>query len=286
MFRERGGSSTFARHAFNELIAFIAGWAILIDYLIVIALAAISVPHYLEPISADLAEPGWEIGVAGAVIVAACVLNILNITGRGRERAAGRPRPRRPRPAAGGDRRRRARGLAPRPPHRPARPLHRPELQRHRLRGGGRDARLRRDRGRLRPRPRHRRRAARPEADRLARRDRGAARLRRDGGDRADGGAGGRRPARARRPRSAASSSRRRCSASSPPTTRPGSPTRCAGWSRWSPRRSCSGRRPPRCSASPATSTRWRSTARSPAGWASSNSRHATPARGDRDLAA
>ena len=52
MFRERGGSSTFARHAFNELIAFIAGWAILIDYLIVIALAAISVPHYLAPISA------------------------------------------------------------------------------------------------------------------------------------------------------------------------------------------------------------------------------------------
>ena len=62
MFRERGGSSSFARHAFNELIAFIAGWAILIDYLIVIALAAISVPHYLEPISGGFAEPGWEIG--------------------------------------------------------------------------------------------------------------------------------------------------------------------------------------------------------------------------------
>ncbi len=50
MFRERGGSSTFARHAFNELISFIAGWAILIDYVIVIAAAAISVPHYLTPI--------------------------------------------------------------------------------------------------------------------------------------------------------------------------------------------------------------------------------------------
>ncbi|HEX3609863.1 MAG TPA: universal stress protein [Solirubrobacterales bacterium] len=86
MLRERGGSSSFARHAFNELVAFIAGWAILIDYLIVAALAAISVPHYLEPISADLSEAGWEIGVAGAVIVAACVLNVLNITGRGRER--------------------------------------------------------------------------------------------------------------------------------------------------------------------------------------------------------
>jgi APA family basic amino acid/polyamine antiporter len=87
MFRERGGSSTFARHAFNELIAFIAGWAILIDYLIVIALAAISVPHYLEPVWGGFSKPGWEIGIAAAVIAAACVLNILNITGRGRGRS-------------------------------------------------------------------------------------------------------------------------------------------------------------------------------------------------------
>jgi len=86
MIRERGGSSSFARHAFNELIAFIAGWAILIDYLIVAALAAISVPHYLEPINADFARPGWEIGIASLVIVSACVLNALNITGRGRVR--------------------------------------------------------------------------------------------------------------------------------------------------------------------------------------------------------
>ena len=56
MFRERGGSSTFARHAFNELISFIAGWAILIDYLIVIAAAAITVPHYLTPISEEFGE--------------------------------------------------------------------------------------------------------------------------------------------------------------------------------------------------------------------------------------
>ncbi len=87
MFRERGGSSTFARHAFNELIAFIAGWAILIDYLIVIALAAISVPHYLEPISGDFAQPGWEIGIGAAVIALVSVLNILNVTGRERQGA-------------------------------------------------------------------------------------------------------------------------------------------------------------------------------------------------------
>jgi APA family basic amino acid/polyamine antiporter len=87
MFRERGGSSSFARHAFNELIAFIAGWAILIDYLIVLALAALSVPHYLEPISGDLSHSGWEIGIAAAVIALVCVLNILNVSGRGRQRS-------------------------------------------------------------------------------------------------------------------------------------------------------------------------------------------------------
>jgi APA family basic amino acid/polyamine antiporter len=85
MFRERGGSSTFARHAFNELVAFIAGWAILIDYLIVIALAALSVPHYLAPVTSDFTLPGWEIGMGAAVIVAVCGLNILNITGRERQ---------------------------------------------------------------------------------------------------------------------------------------------------------------------------------------------------------
>ena len=63
MFNERGGSNTLARHAFNELVSFIAGWAILIDYVIVIALAAITVPHYLAPISGR--SRGRERGGAG-----------------------------------------------------------------------------------------------------------------------------------------------------------------------------------------------------------------------------
>jgi APA family basic amino acid/polyamine antiporter len=89
MFRERGGSSSFARHAFNELIAFIAGWAILLDYLIVIALAAISVPHYLTPISSHFDDTGPEIAIAAAVIAGSVVLNIFNVTGRGRQRSLG-----------------------------------------------------------------------------------------------------------------------------------------------------------------------------------------------------
>jgi APA family basic amino acid/polyamine antiporter len=87
MFRERGGSSAFARHAFNELVAFIAAWAILLDYLIVIALAAISVPHYLVPIWSGFDDKGAEIIVAAIVIFGACSLNIFNVTGRGQQRS-------------------------------------------------------------------------------------------------------------------------------------------------------------------------------------------------------
>jgi APA family basic amino acid/polyamine antiporter len=86
MLRQRGGSATFARHAFNELISFIAGWAILIDYLIVIAAAAITVSHYLTPISGDFGGGDAELAVAALVIALAAILNIADITGRNRQR--------------------------------------------------------------------------------------------------------------------------------------------------------------------------------------------------------
>ena len=44
---ERGGSAVFARYAFNELVSFVAGWAILLDYTILIAVTALTVPAYL-----------------------------------------------------------------------------------------------------------------------------------------------------------------------------------------------------------------------------------------------
>jgi basic amino acid/polyamine antiporter, APA family len=85
MLRERGGSATFARHAFNELVSFIAGWAILIDYLIVIAAAAITVSHYLTPISGTFGGGDMELAVAILVIGLAAILNIADVTGRNRQ---------------------------------------------------------------------------------------------------------------------------------------------------------------------------------------------------------
>ncbi len=48
MFPEAGGSSSFARHAFNDVVSFFAGWALSLDYILTIAISAFFVPHYLS----------------------------------------------------------------------------------------------------------------------------------------------------------------------------------------------------------------------------------------------
>jgi basic amino acid/polyamine antiporter, APA family len=78
---ERGGASTFARYAFNELWSFIAGWAILLDYLIVIAIGAFVVSHYLAVFWGLADNPGVEIAIAGVVIAFTAWQNIRGLTG-------------------------------------------------------------------------------------------------------------------------------------------------------------------------------------------------------------
>src|SRR5256885_13950569 len=45
---ELGGAATFVRVAFNDFAGFLTGWALFLDYLIVIALSALFFPHYLR----------------------------------------------------------------------------------------------------------------------------------------------------------------------------------------------------------------------------------------------
>src|SRR6188472_3588566 len=68
--RETGGAATFVRRAFNDLAGFIAGWALFLDYLIVTALAALFLPHYLgRALGAEAIESGpWDKVVALATI--------------------------------------------------------------------------------------------------------------------------------------------------------------------------------------------------------------------------
>jgi APA family basic amino acid/polyamine antiporter len=87
MFPERGGSSMLARHAFNELVSFIAGWAILIEYVIVIALAAISFSQYLSPVWGGFTHGAGEVVAIGFVISFAAIVNIVGSYGVGRQSA-------------------------------------------------------------------------------------------------------------------------------------------------------------------------------------------------------
>jgi APA family basic amino acid/polyamine antiporter len=67
--RETGGAATFVRFAVNDFAGFVTGWALFLDYLIVIALSALFFPHYL----------GLAIGIDAIArhpgdLIAACVL--------------------------------------------------------------------------------------------------------------------------------------------------------------------------------------------------------------------
>ena len=80
MFPEAGGSSSFARHAFNDVVSFFAGWALSLDYIITIAISAFFVPHYLGAFFPALTHnPGDIIGGLVTIVLLAA----LNIRGLG-----------------------------------------------------------------------------------------------------------------------------------------------------------------------------------------------------------
>src|SRR5689334_5864389 len=78
MFPEAGGSSSFARHAFNEFWSFFAAWGQMLNYIITAAISAYFVPHYLGVFWEPLGESPADI-VGGIVVVV--LLGALNIVG-------------------------------------------------------------------------------------------------------------------------------------------------------------------------------------------------------------
>src|ERR671915_1190289 len=78
-FPEAGGSSSFARHAFDELVSFGAAWAQMLNYVITIAISAFFVPHYLAVFWRPLHDNPWDIVVGAAVIVVLVAINVVGI---------------------------------------------------------------------------------------------------------------------------------------------------------------------------------------------------------------
>jgi basic amino acid/polyamine antiporter, APA family len=80
MYPEAGGSSSFARHAFNEGWSFFAAWAQMLNYTITIAISAYFVPHYLGGLFWDaLRHPPGDIFFGIGVIALLCALNIVGV---------------------------------------------------------------------------------------------------------------------------------------------------------------------------------------------------------------
>jgi APA family basic amino acid/polyamine antiporter len=79
MYPEAGGSSSFARHAFNELWSFFAAWAQMLNYTITIAISAFFVPHYLGGLFWPALQHGPGDVVFGIGVVA--LLSVVNVVG-------------------------------------------------------------------------------------------------------------------------------------------------------------------------------------------------------------
>lgn len=79
MYPEAGGSSSFARHAFNEFWSFIAAWGQMLNYVITVAISAFFVPHYIgglfwEPLRHSPGDVLFGVGVIA-------VLSAINVFG-------------------------------------------------------------------------------------------------------------------------------------------------------------------------------------------------------------
>jgi APA family basic amino acid/polyamine antiporter len=69
LHQDRGGATVFARYAFNELISFVAGWMILLDYIILIAVTSFSATNYLAAFYGPLGSGTPELLLCFGIIL-------------------------------------------------------------------------------------------------------------------------------------------------------------------------------------------------------------------------
>jgi|tagenome__1003787_1003787.scaffolds.fasta_scaffold20947232_2 APA family basic amino acid/polyamine antiporter len=81
MYPEAGGSSSFARRAFNEFWSFFAAWGQMLNYTITVAISAFFVPHYFgSVIGVDaLRHSPADIFFGIGVIVVLCLVNVVGV---------------------------------------------------------------------------------------------------------------------------------------------------------------------------------------------------------------
>jgi APA family basic amino acid/polyamine antiporter len=80
---ETGGAATFVRRAFNDPAGFMTGWALFLDYLIVIALAALFAPHYVgTALGWDaITESPWDVVLGVTIVVSVAGIRLVRRPG-------------------------------------------------------------------------------------------------------------------------------------------------------------------------------------------------------------
>ena len=88
MLPEAGGSASFARHGFNDLAGFVAGWALMLSYIVTISISAFTIPPYLgyfweglkiDPIAGTAASMGIVIFLMTINVIGVKETSFLNI---------------------------------------------------------------------------------------------------------------------------------------------------------------------------------------------------------------
>src|SRR4030042_995121 len=76
---EAGGSASFARHGINDLVGFIAGWALMLSYIVTMAISAYTIPPYLAYFWPVLNDPQMDTLVSIGIILFLMAVNILGV---------------------------------------------------------------------------------------------------------------------------------------------------------------------------------------------------------------
>lgn len=79
MIPEAGGSASFARHGFNDLVGFVSGWALMLSYIVTISISAYTISPYLGYFWSDM-KTSPELGTAMSMFIILFLMTI-NIVG-------------------------------------------------------------------------------------------------------------------------------------------------------------------------------------------------------------
>jgi len=79
MLPEAGGSASFGRHAYNDMVGFVAGWALMLSYIVTMAISAYTIPPYLAYFWPPLDDPVVGTAASMGIIVFLMAINVLGV---------------------------------------------------------------------------------------------------------------------------------------------------------------------------------------------------------------